>query len=377
MWESHPNFRKHIEEWWNIRVDGTAMYRLMQKLDNVRRNIKDWAKNSFGDIFKMKGEIENKLKDLQESMDKGDNRANTTLEEENYRMKWKDITAKEETFWKQRSRILWLEAGDRNTTFFHRSASIHKRRNTINSLMDDRGRVYKSNEEMGNHAVDYFCNALKEETKLCNPVIRRSMLNTVPRVLREIDNVNLLRNVAEEEVKNVVFSMKAFKAPGSDGFPPAFFQKFWEVIKKELIWATRDLFKTGKLAKRINKTFITLIPKSQSPEKMQDFRPISLCNTVYKVFAKVLINRIKPLLNKSIGTPQKGFVSGRQILDAMITTHEIIHSMEKCKKLGMALKLDISKAYDKVNWNFLYDVLERIGFSEKVMDIIKVMVSSV
>jgi hypothetical protein len=180
MWESHPDFKNRIQEWWNIRVDGTAMYRLTQKLDNVRRNLKNWAKNSFGDIFKMKGEIENRLKNLQESMAKGDNREKTTLEEENYRVKWKDITAKEETFWKQRSRILWLEEGDRNTSFFHQLASNHKRRNTINSLEDEGGKEHKSKEDMGNHVVDYFTKAYKKETKDCNPIIRRSMLNTIP-----------------------------------------------------------------------------------------------------------------------------------------------------------------------------------------------------
>jgi hypothetical protein len=192
-----------------------------------------------------------------------------------------------------------------------------------------------------------------------------------------MENENLMRHVSEEEVKKVVFSMKAFKAPGLDGFPPAFFQHFWEVIKGEIIWATRDLFKIGRLAKRINKTFIALISKIPSPKRMHDYRSISLCNTIYKVFAKVLVNRIKPFLTNIIGSPQKGFVLGRQILDAVITTHEVIHSMEKSKKPGMALKLDISKAYDKVNWDFLYEVLQRVGFNRKVMEIIRVMVNSV
>ena len=84
---------------------------------------------------------------------------------------------------------------------------------------------------------------------------------------------------------------------------------------------------------------------------------------VYKVFAKVMVNRIKPFLENIIGTPQKGFVPRRKILDATITTPKIIHSMEKNKIPGMALKLDISKVYDKVRWDFLYDVLERVGFN--------------
>ena len=77
----------------------------------------------------------------------------------------------------------------------------------------------------------------------------------------------------------------------------------------------------GKMLKRINKTFFSLVPKTMTPMSLLDFRPISLCNTMYKIFAKVLVNRIKPFLESIIGTPQKGFVPGRQILDAAITTH--------------------------------------------------------
>ena len=191
------------------------------------------------------------------------------------------------------------------------------------------------------------------------------------------ENNHILGNITEEEVKCAMFSMKAYKALGLDGFPSVFFQYFWEVVKSELVWATRDFFRTGKMLKRINKTFIALVPKIPTPLSLLDFRPISLCNTVYKIFVKVLVNKIKHFLEKIISSPQKGFVPRRQILDAAITTHEVIHSMEKNKRLGMAFKLDISKAYDKVKWDFLYEVLERVGFNNKVINLIKMMIGSV
>ena len=138
-------------------------------------------------------------------------------------------------------------------------------------------------------------------------------------------------------MKNAVFSMKVFKAPGPDDFPPAFLQHFWEVIKNELIWATRDIIRTGKFLRRINITFLVLVPKVQSPKTLSDFRLISLCNTIYKVFLKVLVNKIKPFLDMVIGSPRKGFFMGHQMLDTMITTHEIIHSMEKIRRPNMVL----------------------------------------
>ena len=119
------------------------MYRLTQKVDNLRRNIKGWAKSSFRDLFKIKGEVEEKLKKLQGEISEGNNLESATQKEEEYRKKWKDIILREDFFWKQRSRVQWLTEGDKNTTFFHRLASNHKRRNTISRLEGKGGRVSK------------------------------------------------------------------------------------------------------------------------------------------------------------------------------------------------------------------------------------------
>lgn len=242
--------------------------------------------------------------------------------------------------------------------------------------MEDGGRTLSEYEDMGRHVVNFFMNAYKKEDIRCNNVIRISMLNNIPKVLGMEENDKLKEKVSKEEVKNLVSSMKSFKASGPDGFSPTFFQHFLEEIKNELIWATKDIIRIGKFLKRINKTFLVLVPKIQSPKTLSDLRLISLCNTIYKVFSKVLVNRIKPFLDKVIGSPQKGFVLGQIFLDTMISTHEIIHSMEKSKNMGMALKLDISKAYDRVNWTFLYEVLKQVGFKRDIVNLIKTMVET-
>ena len=137
--------------------------------------------------------------------------------------------------------------------------------------------------------------------------------------------------------------------------------------------------------KEINRTFIGLIPKLESPEASHHYRPISLCNVSYKIIPKILANRVKPLLNKIISPLQGAFAPGRLILinDNIMLAHEIMHSFKKKKgKTGyMAVKLDMEKAYDRLEWEFIKAILTRLGFHPKwigwVMECISTMSYSV
>ena len=115
----------------------------------------------------------------------------------------------------------------------------------------------------------------------------------------------------------------------------------------------------------INPTNIVLIPKVQSPKRMSEFRPISVCNVIYKIISKVLANRLKQVLPQIISSTQSAFVSGRLITDNMLVAYETFHTMharKKGKKGSVALKFDISKAYDRVEWHFLQIIMEKMGF---------------
>ena len=125
---------------------------------------------------------------------------------------------------------------------------------------------------------------------------------------------------------------------------------------ESVINAVLDYFNSGVMDPAINHTHIVLIPKIKSPEKMSDFRPISLCNVIYKIISKVLANKLKQILPNIITPTQSAFVPGRLITDNVLVAYETLHTMlsrKKGKKGSLALKLDISKAYDRVEWHFL------------------------
>lgn len=162
--------------------------------------------------------------------------------------------------------------------------------------------------------------------------------------------------------------MPPTKAPGPDGLPAAFFQKHWKSVHKGVEETCLYILnEQGNLAP-LNHTFIALIPKTNKPRKVYEFRLISLCNVVYRIVAKVIANRLKPILSQIIFPTQNAFIPNRIITDNVIIGYECMHKIRSSrgKRKGLvALKLDMSKAYDKIEWPFLKLTMAKLGFSQK------------
>ena len=141
-----------------------------------------------------------------------------------------------------------------------------------------------------------------------------------------------------------------------------FFHTFWDMIKLEVWQIVEESRALRWLLPSLNSTFITLIPKEEDSITPDKFRPIALCNVIYKIISKVIANRLKPLLPLLISPEQSGYVEGRQIMDGILLTHEIIHSLKHSKQAGMLLKLDLSKAFDKLSWAYIQHMLKAFGF---------------
>ena len=149
--------------------------------------------------------------------------------------------------------------------------------------------------------------------------------------------------------------MALLTVPGPNGMSPIFYKTYWHIVGDDIISIILYALNSGKVHESLNATFIALIPKVKNPKWIAEFRQISLCNVVYKLIAKVVVNRLKKILSHVIDDSQSAFLSGRLITDNVLVAFETLHYLKRKTqgKLGfMALKLDMSKAYDRVEWIF-------------------------
>lgn len=149
---------------------------------------------------------------------------------------------------------------------------------------------------------------------------------------------------------------------------PLFYQKFWNLTRSDLLKTVRDFFATEEFDPKLNETNICLIPKTDRPREMAGFRPISLCNVAYKVISKVLSNRLKKIFPSIISETQSAFVTERLITDNIMIAQENFHALRtipSCRKSFIAIKTDMSKAYDRVEWVSLRELMLKLGFSAR------------
>ncbi|WMV41678.1 hypothetical protein MTR67_035063 [Solanum verrucosum] len=196
-------------------------------------------------------------------------------------------------------------------------------------------------------------------------------------MIHEEENKLLLTPFEQQEILESIKACAGDKAPGPDGYSMAFFCQCWDIIKPDLVATVQQFHKAERFEKSINSTFVALIPKKVGAEELTDFRPISLIGGVYKIIAKLLAERLKKVLHRLVDSQQMAFIKGRQIMDAVLIANECVESRQRSKCPGILCKLDIQKAYDHLNWNFLLLMMQRMGFGAKWIRWVKFCISTV
>lgn len=171
---------------------------------------------------------------------------------------------------------------------------------------------------------------------------------------------------AIEEIKQVIKNGDPEKSPGPDGFSFAFYQKAWSIINDDFLLMFRLFEKGGQMLREINHTFLTLVPKKKNSLELHDFHPIACCNVLYKIISKVLVNRFKQVIGGLVSLNQSAFIPGRQITDEILLAHELVRGFNrKSRSHRVCIKVNLQKAYDSVNREFLWKVLANMGFGTR------------
>eukprot|EP00253_Pinus_taeda_P031319 PITA_31319 len=321
FWLTHPDFHQFIStEWKSFHPPpGSKMFQFQQKLKHLKGKIKYWNRTTFCNIFHGKANIEQDMKQLQQKIITLGHSDDLAEQEKTIERKLMEKEKQEEFLWKQKSRIRWLKEGEKNTKFFHNTTIQHRMHNNITHIQNYQGAKLEKHEEIKAEHLNYFKQVHKEPINDRSQAIQ-NITNKIPRLISDEHNQILLKPVDLQEVESEVKQLKAGKAPGPDGFTSNFFHNFWDLIKNEVWQVVEESRSLRWMFLGINVTFIALIPKS-------------------------------------------GYVEGRHITDGIILTHETIHSLKISKKPGMLLKLDLSKAFDSLSWNYIEKILLAFGFN--------------
>ena len=200
-----------------------------------------------------------------------------------------------------------------------------------------------------------------------NPTNFETILEQIPHVVTEEMNSELMKEFLTQEVEVALKKMAPLKSPGPDGMPPIFHQNYWSLVGNDVTDAILMYLNTGTFPSPLGHSFITLIPKVKNPEYISQYQPISLSNVLYRVYSKVLANRLKKMLPNIVSEHQSAFMTDRLISNNIMVAFETLHYMRNHSTGStgfMALKLDMSKAYDRVEWLYMAKLMKKMGFCE-------------
>lgn len=302
MWVKDPSCTSVVRNTWEWQTNNSRRTPIGKRIDTTTNSLRYWNKKTFGLYQNRISDIEQKIRYLQSL-----NPSNEIIFQENScHEELREWLNRQEMLWHLKSRELWLTIGDQNSKFFHVVAISNKRRIFIAILKNNSGEWHESWKTIGKFLIDEFSNLFHMEHTVFGQFLgdyfQPSITEEQNSILHAIPN--------EKEILNTVNNLHPTKASRPNGMPALFFQHFWGTVGKDVTTAIQNIFRHGCFPQGFNDTFIVLIPKTCHFSTFNHIRPIVLCNTIYKMFLKILVHRICPLLKFLISPHQAAFMPG-------------------------------------------------------------------
>ncbi|XP_042056302.1 uncharacterized protein LOC121800876 [Salvia splendens] len=340
-----------------------GMINVQLKLSRLKRSLKIWNRVVFGNIFERLKKVKWK-----EASERYEQNPSPDMQGEMNRATVKFLLRlkMEEDFWGQKAALKWVAEGERNTRFFQGWVKQKRTKSRIH-MIEEGDQVLTDEMDIRNSAERFFKGLLTDDVGLLDEPDLEILSVLPPQV-----NMELLEKAPSVEViKQTVFSINAESAAGPDGYSALFFQSCWDIIGGDVVEAVLNFFAGAHIPLGIAATLIVLVPKKKDPTRWAEFRPISLCNVMNKIISKILTSRLALLLPLLTVPNQSRFIKGRLLSDNVLLAKELFHEIWKSvSSPNMVLKLDMEKAYDRVQWPFLIKVLGKMGFSDKWLRLI-------
>lgn len=371
-WMKEEGFKKVVTEAWaNGEQVGWKGYIIKEKFKSVKEKIKEWQKENVESLVWRIERKEDELNAFDVKMEKSELDESDLLDRKKTWDELNRLRELQDNLRVQQAKSRWVKEGDTNSKYFHKIVECKGRMRQWKGVrikgkwLEDVGEV---KEGVRLHFENLFADKNASDCVL-PPCMEGHKLSADSRLVLEA-------RFTEEEIRSAVWGSGLDKSPGPDGFAASFFREFWETIKEDVVGFFNEFYVNGKLAKGLNYSFITLIPKCANPTAIEEFRPISLIGSLYKILAKVLANRLAKVVGEVIDRNQSAFLSSRNIMDGIVVANEVVDEAKKEKKHIFMFKVDFEKAYDSVCWSYLFEMLKLLNFGDKWCGWMKECISS-
>ena len=278
-----------------------------------------------------------------------------------------------------RSRARWCEEGEKHSKYFLNLEKRNHNNKTINKLQLENGNVIVDSEEILNQQKLFYKKLYKtSHVENTEEEIDLFVQNLETPKVSDEEKEKQKQNISETELLTSLKALKNGRSPGIDGIPNEFYKIFWNDIKKYLIDAYTESNEDCFLSFTQRQGQISLIPKKdRNPLLLKNWRPLSLLNSDYKILAKTIANRIKPCLENVVHHDQTGFLQNRYIGENIVKALDLIEIAEEEDMEAFLMFIDFEKAYDHIEWPFLYKTLELFGFDENLIKWVKILYSDI